>query len=89
MAHATGYVRSIFINVENRDTPEIGFTLSPTDGSKAEDVVYTFSGSRSEPHAYSTIEKIVTMAFQTGAPLSVTASDAEHYRDVAIVSISR
>jgi hypothetical protein len=48
-----------------------------------------FWGSPSEPHAYSTIEKIVTMAFQTGTPLSVSASDDEHYQKVVIVSISR
>jgi hypothetical protein len=84
-------IRSITINVENRDTPEIAFTLSPTDGSKGDEdeIVYMFWGSPSEPHAYSTIEKIVTMAFQTGTPLSVSASDDEHYQKVVIVSISR
>ncbi len=50
---ATGYVKSITINVENRETPEIMFTLIPADGSKADDVFYSFSGSPSEPHAYS------------------------------------
>jgi hypothetical protein len=86
---ATGYVKSIIINVENRDTPEIMFTLLPTDGSKGDDVTYGFSASPSEPHAYSTIEKVVTMAFQTGTSLSVTTSGGEHYQEVLIVSISK
>jgi hypothetical protein len=86
---ATGYVKSITINVENRETPEIVFTLIPADGSKADDVFYSFSGSPSEPHAYSTIEKVVTMAFQMGIPLSVNASDDEIHKEVLIVSISR
>jgi hypothetical protein len=85
----TGYVKSIIVNVENKDTPEIAFTLVPTDGKEAQDVVYTFSGSPKEPHAYSTIEKLVTMAFQGGLSLNVTASGDEHYKEVLIVSLSK
>ena len=89
MAEAVGYVKSIIVNVENRDTPEIMFSLIPADGSKAEDVWYSFSGGLSESHSYSTIEKVVTMAFQMGLPIRVKASDDEYQREVAIVSISR
>lgn len=90
MALVKGYVKSMGINFENPETPELFFGLMPSDtGIGAKELVYCVSSPPLSPHAFAAVEKLVATAYGSGAPLTVTYTGKVDEGEAVIVSMSK